>query len=133
MRRLVGGGVLVVLAVLGLGGCSPSSLDVERRVAAEAYRIERGDRSAKPSEAQCEVKPYQETDSSAFVVTTCTVRGYRYELQANYSGPKGRRTAVDIRAYYGILPSPLVVKCGFTYNGQGWNLGSCKKGDAVPR
>lgn len=133
MRRLVGVGVLAILVVVGLGACSPSNLDVERRVAAEAYRIERGDRSAKASEAECEVPSSTRHGTTELVYTVCTVRGSRYELQANYFGPAGRPTSVDIRAYYGVLPSPMVVKCGFTYNGQRWNLGTCKPGSAEPR
>jgi hypothetical protein len=136
MRRMVGAGVLLVLAVVGLGACNtPSGLDVERRIAAEAYRVERGDWSATASDARCEVRPYQETDTTAFVVTDCVVRGYSYHLQANYGdGPKGSRTSVDIRAYYEILPSQLVVKCTFKKQLGAWQLTkACIRGDFEPR
>lgn len=136
MRRMVVLGAAVVLVVLGLGGCqpsTPSNLDVERRMAAEAYRIERGDWAVKASDVTCTPGRYHDGDVGAFVVTECVVKGFKYHLQANYAGPKGRRTDVDIRATYTILPSQLVVKCGFRYDGQRWNVGRCVKGDFVPR
>ncbi len=135
-RRMVGAIALAVVVTVGFGACNtPSGLDVERRVAAEAYRVERGDISAKPSEARCEVTNIGPHDQQGGQVahTTCSVRGYSYDLLAVYGGPPGARDSVTIRAYLGGGAEPNVVSCDFRYTSERWQLGTCKQGGAEPR